>query len=336
MLQKRPGKLPYSSTPQAHAQPPQAPPYILPLLVLSKRLHSIYLLRCFNDSFAVTGLFLAILCYQHRHWTYGSLFFSLGLAVKMNLLLVLPAIALILIQAIGPTQAFFQASYMVQVQLLLALPFLRANAPGYLRSAFDLSRQFKYQWTVNWRFVSESTFLSREFAVGLLVVHASLLLLFATTRWTQPSRRSVPAFLKMLYIAPPEPDRAAMAARVTPEFILTSVLTANAIGMLCARSLHYQFFSWIAWATPWLLWCAELPPLLQGLVWLGQEVAWNQYPSTELSSRIVVGVLGAMVVRVWVATDAGTETGRRMGVEMERAERENRRRVHRVGNGKAS
>ena len=316
----------------------QAPPYILPMLVLSKRLHSIYVLRCFNDCFAMTGLLLAIYCYQKRHWTWGSLLFSSGLGVKMNLLLVLPAIGVILMQAIGPTKAIIQLSNMLQVQVLAGLPFMRRNARGYVLRAFDLTREFKYEWTVNWRFVSEETFLSREFAIGLLAIHVSLLLLFFVTRWTKPSRRSMPDFFRMLYIAPPEKERDAMAARVTPEFILTTIMTANAIGMLCARSLHYQFFSWIAWATPWLLWRSQLPPLVQVLVWFGQEVAWNQYPSTPLSSRIVVGVLAAMVIQIWVATDEPAERTleqkARLHAAAEQAAREQRSRLSRSrGNG---
>lgn len=39
------------------------------------------------------------------------------------------------------------------------------------------------------------------------------------------------------------------------------------------------------------------------MVWLGQELAWNQYPSNPLSSKIVVGVLALVVVETWVATD---------------------------------
>ena len=133
----------------------------------------------------------------------------------------------------------------------------------------------------------------------------------------------------MLYVAPPEAERKAMAERVTPHFILTSVLTANAIGMLCARTLHYQFFSWIAWATPWLLYVSDLPPLVMYVVWLGQEIAWNQYPATDLSSKIVVGVLAALVIRVWAKTDEAEEDKERvrMGRAVEQAAREQRARL---------
>src|ERR1700753_2616648 len=52
---------------QCHRQA-RVPPYVFPLLILSKRLHSIFILRLFNDCFAVFFLFLAIYCYQKRYW----------------------------------------------------------------------------------------------------------------------------------------------------------------------------------------------------------------------------------------------------------------------------
>lgn len=72
--------------------------------MLSKRLHSIYLLRLFNDGFAVAALFTAIYAYQRRRWALGSLLFSLGVGVKMNVLLALPAVLVALFQGhlIGP------------------------------------------------------------------------------------------------------------------------------------------------------------------------------------------------------------------------------------------
>ena len=94
-----------------------APPYIFPLLVLSKRLHSIFLLRLFNDCFAVFYLFLAISFYQRRNWTMGSAAYSLGLGVKMSMLLALPAIGVVLWQGVGRNRALQQAAIMLQIQV---------------------------------------------------------------------------------------------------------------------------------------------------------------------------------------------------------------------------
>ena len=100
---------------------------------------------------------------------------------------------------------------------------------------------------------------------------------------------------------------------VTPEYIMTTLLTANAIGMLCARSLHYQFYSWTAWATPWLLWKAGFGPLFVYGVWAAQEWAWNVFPSTDISSMVAVGCLALQVLGVWWGTrkDMGDPTSSR-------------------------
>jgi len=49
---------------------------------------------------------------------------------------------------------------------------------SYIIGAFDLSRVFLYEWTVNWRFLPEEIFVDRTFHLALLGVHISLLLLF--------------------------------------------------------------------------------------------------------------------------------------------------------------
>ena len=95
----------------------KAPPYVFPLLVLSKRLHSIFLLRLFNDGFAVAALFGAIYAYQRRSWTIGSIVYSWGVGIKMSLLLALPAISIILLQAL-PLKRFVNIAFLIaQVQV---------------------------------------------------------------------------------------------------------------------------------------------------------------------------------------------------------------------------
>lgn len=101
----------------------QAPPYIFPLLVLSKRLHSIFLLRLFNDCFAVGALFVAIYAYQRRMWTVGSMVYALGVGVKMSLLLALPAVGIVLLQALGLRRAIKQAMLMLQLQVRTRVRF---------------------------------------------------------------------------------------------------------------------------------------------------------------------------------------------------------------------
>jgi len=176
------------------------------------------------------------------------------------------------------------------------------NWRSYVFNSFQLNRQFLYKWTVNWRFVPEETFLSKPFSVGLLGAHAALLLIFATTRWTAPSRRSLSNMITLILRSPDSEAADMIAARVSPQYVMTTILTANAIGMLCARSLHYQFYSWIAWATPYLLWRSGVGPIGVYAVWAAQEWAWNVYPSTDVSSSVVVACLFIQVAGVWWGT----------------------------------
>ncbi|KAK7554228.1 Lethal(2)neighbour of Tid protein [Phyllosticta citricarpa] len=287
----------------------KVPPYVFPMLILSKRLHSIFVLRCFNDCFAVGAFFLAVYFYQKHLWTAGSVFYSLAVGIKMSALLALPSLGLVLLQGVGVDRALTQAMIMVYLQLVFAYPFMQTNLKGYFSRAFELTRVFLYKWTVNWRFVSEETFLSREFAVALLAAHLALLVYFAATRWIKPAQRSVSDTIRLILKEPA--DQRLISRRVNPQFILTTMLSAIGIGMLCARSLHYQFFAWIAWATPFLLWRAGFHPILQYVIWGAQEWAWNVYPSTNASSMVVVAVLFVQIAGVWLGTrtDVGDKEG---------------------------
>ena len=147
--------------------------------------------------------------------------------------------------------------------------------------------------------MGEETFLSREFSTTLLIAHASLLSLFLMTRWTQPSGLSLPSLARTPFQSFPPQAKQQMSLLVTPSFVLTTILTAVAIGLLCARSLHYQFYTYVAWTTPFLLWKTGLHPILIYLFWAAQEWAWNVYPSTDRSSSIVVACLVVQVLGVW-------------------------------------
>ena len=245
--------------------------------------------------------------------------FALGVGVKMSLLLALPAVGIVLLQALGLQRAIKQAMLMLQLQVrntvvhlcgrlitgcqvVLAVPFLPTNALGYLSRSFEFTRQFLYEWTVNWRFVGEDVFQSSNFSIALLSAHLMLLVPFLASRWIKPTGLPLPLFIRSVLQPPPSSTRQPKPLHLTPSFILTTVLSAIAIGMLCARSLHYQFFAYIAWATPFLLWRAGLHPVLLYTVWAAQEWAWNIYPSTDMSSMVVVACLAVQVIGVWLGT----------------------------------
>ena len=270
--------------------------------MLSKRLHSIFVLRLFNDCFAVLGLFSAIHFYQTGMFAFGSLAFSFAVSIKMSILLAAPGVGIVLLQALPTKRAMNSGMLMAQVQVLLAVPFITVDTKSYVGRAFQLTRQFLFKWTVNWRFVGEETFLSQKFAVSLLGVNMMLLALFLFTRWTRPSGLSPACLARTIFKPLPPGVQHQISQNVTPDFILTCTITSLIIGLLCARSLHYQFYAYIAWSTPFLLWKSNIPWYLICVIWAGQEWAWNVYPSTDTSSMVVVGCLAMQVAGVWWGT----------------------------------
>ncbi|RKO90732.1 glycosyltransferase, partial [Blyttiomyces helicus] len=255
------------------------PQYVIPLLSISKRVHSIYVLRLFNDPVAMLPLYLCILAMVSRRWTVASVLFSLALSIKMNILLFAPGFALLVFQSVGFVQALFNVIIVVLIQILLALPFLLHHPASYLHRAFDFSRAFLFKWTVNWRFVGAEVFSSRELALGLLALHALLLVAFGV-RWCRPSggiwKNLLAGFKKGLGKSSQTP--------LSADHVILVMFTSNLIGILCARSLHYQFFSWYWHTLPYLLWRTRIPVVGRLALLITIEVCWNVYPSTTASS----------------------------------------------------
>jgi len=74
------------------------PPWALVLLCLSKRVKSIFLLRMFNDGVTTLLVNIALLLLIRRKWRWSLVIFSTALSVKMNVLLLAPPVAVILLQ----------------------------------------------------------------------------------------------------------------------------------------------------------------------------------------------------------------------------------------------
>jgi alpha-1,3-mannosyltransferase len=277
-----------------------APPWLLATVVCSKRLHSIFLLRLFNDAWVAALLWGMIYAFQRKWWNAGAVSFTLGLGVKMSMLLVLPAAGVIVLQGHGTSEAAFIGMICAMAQMISSFPFLfEGEGWHYMSRAFDLGRKFLYKWTVNWRFVDEEVFSSSAFATSLLVVHVSLLLVFLQTRWIKPSSKGLGEFLYKYSRTMDHTLERGYEKNVTPTFVMDSVLGCMTIGLLCARSLHYQFYAYLGWATPYLLWRSGVHPVLVLANLALQEFAWLQYPSTTVSSITVVVELMVALASVW-------------------------------------
>ncbi|BFZ23234.1 hypothetical protein BsWGS_26273 [Bradybaena similaris] len=266
------------------------PPFVLVFMcALSYRIHSIYVLRLFNDPVAMLFLYVAVSLFLRGHWSWGCLFYSLGVSIKMNLLLFAPGLLFLLLATQGVRGTVKHLVICAAPQILLAVPFLLVNPQGYIIRSFDLGRQFFYIWTVNWRLLPEEIFLNRWFQLSLLAAHVLFLVLFFLYRW----RRYFPSF-KFQW------TNEGQRQILHPHQILFPLFSANFIGMCFSRSLHYQFYVWYFHSLHYLVWCSPYPTVIRVLILGMIEFCWNTYPSTVASSSLLHICHAAVLLGLWL------------------------------------
>lgn len=119
---------------------------------LSKRIHSIYVLRLFNDGPAMLLLYIAVWLFMNNKWRVGCVLFSLAVSIKMNILLFAPGLLLLLLQfPCDIKETILCLSICASIQLFLGAPFLVTYPESYIRKAFEFDRVFFFKWTVNWK-----------------------------------------------------------------------------------------------------------------------------------------------------------------------------------------
>lgn len=96
------------------------PPFVLFLsIVTSYRVHSIFVLRMFNDPVAMILLYAAINLFLDGHWSKGSLAYSAAVSVKMNILLFAPALLVLYLTSLGLKGTVKQLSICAALQFVL-------------------------------------------------------------------------------------------------------------------------------------------------------------------------------------------------------------------------
>lgn len=254
----------------------KVPPYVLVFMsITSYRIHSIYVLRLFNDPVAMMFLYAALNFFISDWWSLGSVCFSLAVGIKMNILLFAPALLFAYLANLGLVHTLFQLTICALIQVGLAWPFLISNPWHYLQGSFDLGRVFMFKWTVNWRFLPEDVFLDRGFHLALLGAHVLILLICIPKWWKMlSSYRTLKAHQGPTY---------------SVQLFLLPMFMSNFVGVALARSLHYQFYVWYFHQLHYLFWCVRMPSMfrlcLLGLI----ELCWNTYPSTHWSSGLLHG-----------------------------------------------
>ena len=202
------------------------PPYILVLMSLtSYRVHSIFILRLFNDPVAMLLLYAAINLFMDGLASLGSLVFSLAVSVKMNILLYSPAVLLYYLAVLGLPATMVQLTICATTQLVIAAPFLIQFPVQYIIGAFNLGRIFLFEWTVNFRFLSEAVFVSRWFHITLLALHLLALVVCGKYWW-----QYLGVYRKLHSIGVPNCE----------QLLVLPLFMCNFLGVMFARSLHYQ------------------------------------------------------------------------------------------------
>lgn len=328
----------------------KVPPYVLVLTALtSHRIHSIYLLRLFNDPIAVLFLYLSLNMFIDSKWYLGSIFYSLGVSVKMNILLYAPALLFFYLVNLGFKETIKQLFVCGIIQLMLGLVFLINNPVAYLKGSFDLGRVFDHTWTVNYRFLDIEMFENKCFHLSLLAIHMILLIVFLpmcvkyfqsycrlkyVQHQVQPQidaknleskRKSklinkdnkqksskndtltkeqetfINSFENMLQkssqkgakkatkkpIEVTERTNFSINYDILSQLFILPMFIVNFIGIVCARSLHYQFYSWYFHSLPYLLWSTNYSVVVRLLILALIEMCWNVYPSTVFTSALL-------------------------------------------------
>ncbi|KAI9297695.1 ALG3-domain-containing protein [Neoconidiobolus thromboides FSU 785] len=279
-----------------HCKTKLAPIYLL-LLCYSKRIHSIYVLRLFNDPIAMLLCYIAIYFTLNHQFYFATMLYSLAVGIKMNVLLFMPGYLFILFCNKNLVQFLLNIATFFIAQILIGLPFLLKYPQEYVNNAFEFNRKFDFQWTVNWRMFGKESFESNLFAKVLLFFHLFLLLFFLFTCWIKPYGGLI-SFLKKRLLFNKNNKNEIM----TSKFMLEVLYISNFIGILCSRTLHYQFYSWYYHTLPFLfcILTRVYPKLYLILQFILLEYCWNIYPSTNLSSTLLLSGHLSIILGLWL------------------------------------
>lgn len=99
----------------------------------------------------------------------SSLICDYTVSVKMNILLQAPGLLILLLMALGLKETLLCLSICAVLQITVGFPFLSTYPLEYLEKSFEIGRVFMYKWTVNWKFLPEELFVSKELSTVLLI-----------------------------------------------------------------------------------------------------------------------------------------------------------------------
>mmetsp|Transcript_18164 Transcript_18164/g.29484 ORF Transcript_18164/g.29484 Transcript_18164/m.29484 type:complete len:434 (+) Transcript_18164:173-1474(+) len=277
------------------------PFWVTAFIVCSRRVHSIFALRLFNDGVAMLFVYICIFLLVRRRWTLACFFFSVAFSIKMNIILFVPGLAVVLLETGGLLPTFMRGLMCLVMQAVLASPFLLTNAGGYMHRAFELGRVFMFKWTVNFKFLPEDIFVSPELALGLVIMNLVVWVCFGQKHFAASTRFGLFGLLRDCVVAPnavvlpgDRVDRTELA-----HHIIWVLFTSNFIGIVFCRSIHYQFYSWYFHTLGYLVYTSVDNILIGGALILLVEVCYNVYPATPWSSLLWQATHLFLLLALW-------------------------------------
>lgn len=280
------------------------PIWIVGFLFVSRRVMSLFVLRLFNDGVQMLLLYISIFLFNANKWSTGSLVYSLSVSVKMNGLLFAPGIAVLMCQARGVGGALRRIfGICLPAQIALGLPFLLHAPWSYLARAFELTRVFFHKWSVNGAFLPEEVFLDKKLALLLLLLHLTFLLVFGHWKWTAKSSGGLVGLLCLREIGSWARLKNLLSEEKTMELNashITNVLfTCNFIGIVFARTLHYQFYLWYAHSLPLMVWRGDLHWVTKLAILVTIEGVFNIYPPHPVASCVLHVAHAMLLYSLW-------------------------------------
>ncbi|KAG5464031.1 hypothetical protein LSCM1_00211 [Leishmania martiniquensis] len=289
---------------------------MIPLFV-SKRIRSLYVLRLFNDCWAMLFLFAAVSFIAGRpsdpakrshQWLVGCLCYSIAVSIKMNVLLFAPGMLYVMLRTLPLRRVVCYLLLCAAWQVAVGLPFLAYNCKAYLSKSFDLHRVFTHRWSVNYQFLDAEVFGKPALGQALLVMTLATWVLLWRTRWASRTYLTdEEAYVLHPVIADTRRQSTFARCSTTEDeqkaqrhAVYTSVLLtffeANLVGIAFARSIHYQFYTWFFYTVPFVLAHTMFPRLLQLLSFALIRQAFEVYPPTATTSLMLQGGFALMLL----------------------------------------
>lgn len=299
---------------------------MLPLF-LSKRIRSVFVLRLFGDCWTVLFVYAAIsFIAWRRQWLVGCLCFSIAVSLKMSAILFAPGLLYVMLRCLPLNRVVLYLSVCALWQVIVGLPFLLHNPAAYVSGAFNFKHAFGQEVSINFQNINTSVFYSPIFAYSLLGCTAGSWILLWRLRWSKMSyltpmearlvRPVIPDGLQRPQLASSLAsyaevgDKADALSEAEEQAVFAQVVLtlfeSNMVGVIFAKSLHFQFFSWFFFSVPYILHYTTLPHILRiGAFALIRQSFDSPFPTPLSSTLLQIGFAVTFIGMLFFSKDAG-------------------------------